>query len=221
MALQQSEKNLMAILGVALFGVINFVGYSALEDKKQEQRDRLYQLEIQEAEYNALNTIRPIWEERRSFLLEKCPQPSFVSEEAAAVEIEAHLKACALSAGVAETSLIIKPTEMISTANYNQVALNVNASGSAMSIMKLVSLIQAANHSNVKDGSLKHGFYAIPNIQFEADRKDPTILKCAFILARWYSPDGFSESSASYDDVNGIDFFANNNNNKLKLMAAK
>ena len=91
MALQQSEKNLMAILGVALFGVINFVGYSALEDKKQEQRDRLYQLEIQEAECNALNTIRPIWVERRKFLLEKCPQPSFVSEEAAAWEIEAHL----------------------------------------------------------------------------------------------------------------------------------
>ena len=110
---------------------------------------------------------------------------------------------------------------MISTANYNQVALNVNASGSAMSIMKLVSLIQAANHSNVKDGSLKHGFYAIPNIQFEADRKDPTILKCAFILARWYSPDGLYGSNSSHDDVNGIEFFANNNHNKLKLTAAK
>ena len=219
MALQQSEKNLMVILGVALFGVINFVGYSAMEGKKQEQVERKKQLDLLLDEYDAYDLIRPIWEERRNFLFEKCPQPSFVSEEAAAVEIEAHLKACALSAGVAETSLIIKPTEMISTANYNQVALNVNASGSAMSIMKLVSLIQAANHSNEKDGSLKHGFYAIPNIQFEADRKDPTILKCAFILARWYSPDGLSESSASYDDVNGIEFFANNN--KLKLMAAK
>ena len=221
MALQQSEKNLMAILGIALFGVINFVGYSALEGKKQEQVERKKQLDRQLGEYNAYDVIRPIWEERRKFLSEKCPQPSFVSEEAAAVEIEAHLKACALSAGVAETSLIIKPTEMISEIHYNQVALNVTADGSAMSIMKLVSLIQAANHSNVKDGSLKHGFYAIPNIQFEADRKDPTILKCAFILARWYSPDGLSESSASYDDVNGIEFFANNNNNKLKLMAAK
>ena len=219
MALQQSEKNLMVILGVALFGVINFVGYSAMEGKKQEQVERKKQLDLLLDEYDAYDLIRPIWEERRNFLFEKCPQPSFVSEEAAAVEIEAHLKACALSAGVAETSLIIKPTEMISTANYNQVALNVNASGSAMSIMKLVSLIQAANHSNEKDGSLKHGFYAIPNIQFEADRKDPTILKCAFILARWYSPEGLSESSASYDDVNGIEFFANNN--KLKLMAAK
>ena len=221
MALQQSEKNLMAILGIALFGVINFVGYSALEGKKQEQVERKKQLDLLLDEYDKYDVIRPIWEERRKFLSEKCPQPGFVSEEAAAVEIEAHLKACALSAGVAETSLIIKPTEMISTANYNQVALNVNASGSAMSIMKLVSLIQAANHSNVKDGSLKHGFYAIPNIQFEADRKDPTILKCAFILARWYSPDGLSGGSAGYDEANGIEVFANNNNNKLKLTAAK
>jgi len=218
MALQQSEKNLMVILGVALFGVINFVGYSAMEGKKQEQVERKKQLDLLLDEYDAYDLIRPIWEERRNFLFEKCPQPSFVSEEAAAVEIEAHLKACALSAGVAETSLIIKPTEMISTANYNQVALNVNASGSAMSIMKLVSLIQAANHSNEKDGSLKHGFYAIPNIQFEADRKDPNILKCAFILARWYSPGVLSESSASYD-VNGIEFFANNN--KVQLTPAK
>ena len=87
--------------------------------------------------------------------------------------------------------------------------------------MKFGSLLQAANQSNVKDGSLKHGFYAIPNIQFEADRKAPTILKCAFILARWYSPDGLSGSSAGYDEANGIEVFANNNNNKLKLTAAK
>ena len=171
-------------------------------------------------EYELLNQIRPDWEARRIFLFEKCPQPSFVSEEAAAVEIEAHLKACALSAGVPETSLIIKPTEMIATANYNQVALNVNASGSAMSIMKLVSLIQAANHSNVKDGTLKHGFYAIPNIQFEADRKDPAILKCAFILARWYSPEAAIGSSVSPNNNKEADSYATIDK-KFKLTAAK
>jgi hypothetical protein len=220
MALQQSEKNLMMILGVALFAVINFVGYSTLQEKKAEEEERKNQLDIQLTEYELLNQIRPDWEARRIFLFEKCPQPSFVSEEAAAVEIEAHLKACALSAGVPETSLIIKPTEMIATANYNQVALNVNASGSAMSIMKLVSLIQAANHSNVKDGTLKHGFYAIPNIQFEADRKDPAILKCAFILARWYSPEAAIGSSVSPNNNKEADFYATIDK-KFKLTAAK
>ena len=220
MALQQSEKNLMMILGVALFAVINFVGYSTLQEKKAEEEERKNQLDLQLTEYELLNQIRPDWEARRIFLFEKCPQPSFVSEEAAAVEIEAHLKACALSAGVPETSLIIKPTEMIATANYNQVALNVNASGSAMSIMKLVSLIQAANHSNVKDGTLKHGFYAIPNIQFEADRKDPAILKCAFILARWYSPEAAIGSSASPNNNKEADSYATIDK-KFKLTAAK
>ena len=220
MALQQSEKNLMMILGVALFAVINFVGYSTLQEKKAEEEERKNQLDIQLTEYELLNQIRPDWEARRIFLFEKCPQPSFVSEEAAAVEIEAHLKACALSAGVTETSLIIKPTEMIATANYNQVALNVNASGSAMSIMKLVSLIQAANHSNVKDGTLKHGFYAIPNIQFEADRKDPAILKCAFILARWYSPEAAIGSSVSPNNNKEANFYATIDK-KFKLTAAK
>ena len=220
MALQQSEKNLMMILGVALFAVINFVGYSTLQEKKAEEEERKNQLDLQLTEYELLNQIRPDWEARRIFLFEKCPQPSFVSEEAAAVEIEAHLKACALSAGVPETSLIIKPTEMIATANYNQVALNVNASGSAMSIMKLVSLIQAANHSNVKDGTLKHGFYAIPNIQFEADRKDPAILKCAFILARWYSPEAAIGSSVSPNNNKEADFYATIDK-KFKLTAAK
>ncbi len=220
MALQQSEKNLMMILGVALFAVINFVGYSTLQEKKAEEEERKNQLDLQLTEYELLNQIRPDWEARRIFLFEKCPQPSFVSEEAAAVEIEAHLKACALSAGVPETSLIIKPTEMIATANYNQVALNVNASGSAMSIMKLVSLIQAANHSNVKDGTLKHGFYAIPNIQFEADRKDPAILKCAFILARWYSPEAAIGSSVSPNNNKEADSYATIDK-KFKLTAAK
>ena len=86
--------------------------------------------------------------------------------------------------------------------------------------MKLVSLIQAANHSNVKDGTLKHGFYAIPNIQFEADRKDPAILKCAFILARWYSPEAAIGSSVSPNNNKEADSYATIDK-KFKLTAAK
>ena len=123
-------------------------------------------------------------------------------------------------AGVSETSLVIKPTEMIATANYNQVALNVNASGSAMSIMKLVSLIQAANHSNENNGTIKHGYYAIPNIQFEADRKDPTMLKCAFILARWYSTEVNSSNTVSVPSSTKSGILESNLNN-AKLTAAK
>ena len=220
MALQKSEKNLMAILGIALFAVVNFVGYSSLEEKKIEKRQDKDKLELELAQYKGLEKTRPNWEKRRKFLLNQCPQPTFVSEEAAAVEIEAHLKACALGAGVSETSLVIKPTEMIATANYNQIALNVNASGSAMSIMKLVSLIQAANHSNIQNGTIKHGYYAIPNIQFEADRKDPTILKCAFILARWYSTEVNSGSTVSVS-LSAAGGNMENYLNNAKLTAAK
>jgi len=220
MALQQSEKRLMAILGIALFAVVNFVGYSTLKSKKSGLIEDKEKLEYQLEEFKALETTKPKWEDRRTFLIDQCPQPAFVSEEAAAVEIEAHLKNCALAAGVSETSLVIKPTEMIATANYNQVALNVNASGSAMSIMKLVSLIQAANHSNENNGTIKHGYYAIPNIQFEADRKDPTSLKCAFILARWYSTEVNSGNTVSVPlSTNGgiLENYLNND----KLTATK
>ena len=220
MALQQSEKRLMAILGIALFAVVNFVGYSTLKGKKTGLIEDKEKLEYQLKEFKALETTKPKWEDRRTFLIDQCPQPTFVSEEAAAVEIEAHLKACALVAGVSETSLVIKPTEMIATANYNQVALNVNASGSAMSIMKLVSLIQAANHSNENNGTIKHGYYAIPNIQFEADRKDPTSLKCAFILARWYSTEVNSGNTVSVPLFNNGGILENYLNN-AKLTAAK
>ncbi|MDA7681296.1 hypothetical protein N8603_02805 [Verrucomicrobiales bacterium] len=220
MALQQSEKRLMAILGIALFAVVNFVGYSTLKGKKTGLIEDKEKLEYQLKEFQALETTKPKWEDRRTFLIDQCPQPTFVSEEAAAVEIEAHLKACALVAGVSETSLVIKPTEMMATANYNQVALNVNASGSAMSIMKLVSLIQAANHSNENNGTIKHGYYAIPNIQFEADRKDPTMLKCAFILARWYSTEVNSGNTVSVPLSNDIGILGGYLNN-AKLTAAK
>ena len=47
MALQQSEKNLMVILGVALFVVINFVGYSTLQEKKTAEEERKSRLDIQ------------------------------------------------------------------------------------------------------------------------------------------------------------------------------
>ena len=156
-------------------------------------------------EYELLNQIRPDWEARRIFLFEKCPQPSFVSEEAAAVEIEAHLKACALSAGVPETSLIIKPTEMITTANYNQVALNVNASGSAMSIMKLVFLIQAANHSNVKDGTLKHNFMQFQIFSLKWIERIQQFLNAYTV--RWYS-EAVIGSSASPNNNKEADSYA-------------
>ncbi|MAW12336.1 MAG: hypothetical protein CMO54_10895 [Verrucomicrobiales bacterium] len=220
MALQQSEKRLMAILGIALFAVVNFVGYSTLEGKKNDLNEEKAELNEQLTWFTGLEKTKPKWEDRRTFLIDQCPQPAFVSEEAAAVEIEAHLKACALVAGVSETSLVIKPTEMIATANYNQVALNVNASGSAMSIMKLVSLIQAANHSNENNGTIKHGYYAIPNIQFEADRKDPTMLKCALILARWYSTEVNSSTTVSVPSSTKSGILESNLNN-AKLTAAK
>lgn len=183
MALQKSEKRLMSILGVALFIVANVIGLSVLEKKKGEVKTLQDSYNKKLGTYEFLNEGKEIWEQRRNWLMSNT-QPSFVSEETAADEIESHLNKCAVIAGMPQTSLVVKPTEMREQPFYTQVALNVATSGSSRSITQLISLLQSANHST------KDGFYAITNIKFEADRKDPSILKCAFILARWYTRSG-------------------------------
>ena len=179
MALQQSEKRLMALLLVALIGVANVIGYTVLEDKKKKLKDLQVTHKNTLQNYKFLKNTKVEWEKKRDFLTENA-QPLFVSEEAANDEVESHLNNCASSADISQTSLVIKPMGMTEMTHYNQVALNVAVSGSSMSVIKLISLLQAANNTT------QNGFYVIPNIKFEADRKDPSVLKCAFVLARWY-----------------------------------
>lgn len=179
MALQQSEKRLMALLVIALVGVVNVIGYTMIEDKKKEMKALQIAHKQKLDNYNFLKGTKVEWEQKRDFLGDNA-QPLFVSEEASNDEVESHLNNCASTAGIPQTSLVIKPMGMVEMPHYNQVALNVAVSGSSMSVIKLISLLQASNHNT------QYGYYVIPNIKFEADRKDSSILKCAFVLARWY-----------------------------------
>ena len=99
---------------------------------------------------------------------------------------------------------------MIEMPHYNQVALNVAVSGSSMSVIKLISLLQASNPTT------QYGYYVIPNIKFEADRKDPSILKCAFVLARWYKN---QNSLTNMEGSKGRDLASSHKN--IKLLVSK
>ncbi|MFL2479929.1 MAG: hypothetical protein ACJ0K4_10280 [Verrucomicrobiales bacterium] len=209
MALQQSEKRLMALLLIAVIGVINVIGYTVIEDKKKAMQDLQIAHQQKLDNYKFLELTKVQWEQKRDFLGTNA-QPMFVSEEAANDEVESHLINCAGTADISQTSLVIKPMGMVEMPHYNQVALNVAVSGSSMSIIKLISLLQASNHTT------QYGYYVIPNIKFEADRKDPSILKCAFVLARWYKNQNFL---TNIKGSTGLDL-ANSHKN-IKLLVSK
>jgi hypothetical protein len=209
MALQQSEKRLMALLLIALIGVVNVIGYTVVEDKKKEMQALQATHKQKLDNYNFLKVTQVQWEQKRDFLGDNS-QPLFVSEEVSNDEVESHLNNCASTAGIPQTSLVIKPMEMLEMPHYNQVALNVAVSGSSMSVIKLISLLQASN------ATTQYGYYVVPNIKFEADRKDSSILKCAFVLARWY------KTQNSLTDINGSTGhdLANSHKN-IKLLVSK
>ena len=70
MALQQSEKRLMALLLVALIGVANVIGYTVLEDKKKKLKD-LQITHVNTLEnYKFLKKTKVEWEQKRDFLTE-------------------------------------------------------------------------------------------------------------------------------------------------------
>ena len=122
MALQQSEKRLMALLLIALIGVVNVIGYTVVEDKKKEMQALQATHKQKLDNYNFLKVTQVQWEQKRDFLGDNS-QPLFVSEEVSNDEVESHLNNCASTAGIPQTSLVIKPMEMLEMPHYNHCLL--------------------------------------------------------------------------------------------------
>lgn len=170
--LKQSEKRLLLLFGVALFAVVNLLADNVFADRKKAARSAIESHKLKIIEYEGLLKTSDTWENRKSWLA--LAQPRFVSEEAAATEIESHVTGSAAAAGATIDSS--KPTEPVFTPDYVQVAITVNVSGSDSDVTRFVSLLQGRGR-----------FYAIPNIKFTTDRKDPSILRASLTVARWYS----------------------------------
>jgi len=172
--MKKSEKRLLIVFGIAMFIVANVIGEGIFAQRKADANAAIETHKMQITEYDLLLKNRARLDQQRGWLTSK--QPRFVSEEAAAGDVDEHITQCANASGVNVDSR--KPTEPVSTPHYTQVAISVNVSGDAGAVTQFASLIQSQD-----------GFYAVPSINFTTDRRDPSILRCAATIARWYSND--------------------------------
>lgn len=172
--LKKSEKRLLILFGLALFVVINLIADNIFRERKEVAKMAIIEHRKKITDYEGLLLTRDTWDARRSWLAKL--QPHYVSEEAAATEIENHVTRSAAAAGASIDRR--KPAEPVFTGDYTQVALEVTASGSDAEVTRFLSLLQG-----------REGFYAIPNVSLITDRKDPSILRAKMTVARWYSPD--------------------------------
>jgi hypothetical protein len=170
--LKKSEKRLLIMFGLALFVVVNLVGDNLFKTRKDAAKIAIKEHRKKIVDYEGLLRTSETWDARRSWLSRQ--QPRFVSENAAATEIENHVVRSAAAAGA--TIDQSKPTEPIFASHYVQVALEVSASGSDAEVTRFLSLLQS-----------REGFYAIPGVSLITDRKDPSILRGKLTVARWYS----------------------------------
>lgn len=184
--MKKSEKRLLTVFGVALFIVANIIGEGVFAQRKADAEAAIENHKIQITEYELLLQNRAKMDKQRAWLASK--QPRFVSEEAAAGDIDEHITQCANASGVTVDSR--KPTEPLTTPFYTQVAIAVNVSGDAGAVTQFASLLQG-------QGS----FYAVPSISYTTDRRDPSILRCAATVARWYSNEMAPSAPAAGDAI--------------------
>lgn len=170
--LKKSEKRLLILFGLALFVVVNLVADNFFRERKDAAKIAIKEHRKKIVDYEGLLRTSETWDARRGWLSRQ--QPRFVSEEAAATEIESHINRSAAAAGA--TIDLSKQIEPVFANHYVQVAFEVSASGSDAEVTRFLSLLQS-----------REGFYAIPGVSLVTDRKDPSILRGKLTVARWYS----------------------------------
>jgi len=173
-SLKNSEKRLLLLLGVALFIVANVIGEGIFGRRKAAAKVAIesYNGGIDRDEYRLRNRVD--WDNKRLWL--NRIQPRYLSEEAAATEVENHIKRVASASGaIIDQS---KPTEPVAndSLGYIAVAMKVNISGTPEEVTRFVSYLQS-----------REGFYSVPDVTFSSDRKDPAILRAALTVSRLYS----------------------------------
>ena len=184
--MKKSEKRLLVVFGVALFLVANILGEGIFAQRKAAARAAIEEHKTSIVEYELLLKNRAKMDKQRAWLSSR--QPRFLSEEAAANDVDEHVTSCANQSGATVDSR--KPTEPLVTPHFTQIAVNVNVSGDAAAVVQFISLIQSQS-----------GFYAIPSVNYTTDRRDPSILRCAATIARWYSNDTAPTASSGGDSV--------------------
>jgi hypothetical protein len=189
-SLKTSEKRLLILFSAGIFCVANFLVFGSFSERKQLAESQTANFQEEILDFKDEQSEKPKWLATRAKL--NLIEPTFVNEEAAATEIENHLKQCAIYSGATIDQIRPDPPFIDPSSRYTQVPLGVKLSGSDAQVTRFVSLVtlagwgQSTGHSAAK-------FYAIPEITYTSDKKDPSILRCTLTVARWYAnntPDG-------------------------------
>ena len=183
-SLNHSEKRLLIIFAAALFCVANFLVFGSFSERRQLAESESGNFREEILDFADEKREKPKWLATRAML--QMIEPVFVSEEAAATEIENHLKQCAIYSGATIDQIRPDPPIIDPASRYTKVPLGVKLSGSDDQVTRFVSLVTLAGWAQSAGKSVAK-FYHIPEITYTSDKKDPTILRCTLVVTRWYA----------------------------------
>ena len=182
-SLKNSEKRLLIIFAVALFFVANFLVMGNFSGRRQVAESEIENFREEILDFEDEQSEQPDWLATRAML--QLIEPRFVSEEAAATEIENWLKQCATLSGATIDQIRPDPPIIDPASGYTKVPLGVKLSGSDAQVTQFVSYVTLAGWA--ESGGSMAKFYNIPEITFTGDKKDPTVLRCTLVVTRWYA----------------------------------
>jgi len=183
-SLNHSEKRLLIIFAAGLFCVANFLVMGSFSERRQLAESAIGSFQEEIRDFEDEKRENPKWLATRAML--QIIEPVFVSEEAAATEIENHLKQCAIYSGATIDQIRPDPPIIDPASRYTKVPLGVKLSGSDDQVTRFVSLVTLAGWAQSAGKSVAK-FYHIPEITYTSDKKDPTILRCTLVVTRWYA----------------------------------
>ncbi|MEM9478507.1 MAG: hypothetical protein AAGA58_02470 [Verrucomicrobiota bacterium] len=169
--LKNSEKRLLLIFGVLIFGLGNLFLFSFGKKKWNELTSTRDRVEAQLNGYKLELPEKQKWELRRQWLGQN--QPLFTTEEDKAPKLQSSIDEMALLTGV---SVTIKPIEHGVEIYHQHIGVSVDVRGAANEVLQFASLLQDQSK-----------FREVTSFSVKSEKNDPSRLLLQFTLQELYS----------------------------------
>ena len=168
--LTPSEKSLLIILGVIVFGGLNFFGYRTLSQKSFAMQTEAAGLKADQAEARVSLLQKSLWDQRMAWV--KQHEPTSTNEGDAKAETLQAVLSAARGNGlkVDDQSL----NESLQDANGFRVEISLTLKGPMQSLTKWLSTLQDPAN-----------FYGVPYISMKADSEQKTMI-CSLHIYRYF-----------------------------------
>lgn len=173
MNVSSRERNLMLLMGISVFLLLNILLLKAFKQRNDALRDELDQGKLEWANMQELLAQQPLWAARDAALTAK--QPKLANENAAGVELYDLLGSIAAKHNVTRDNEVVGAVTR--SDQYRSVAVTMDTHSTWQDLISFLYALQKPD-----------AFIVCEDANIVVDPSDETKMLGTFKIARWYAP---------------------------------